>query len=46
MTALQRMSSDPSHTHRFDRRMARLYVTLLVALVVSAAIAWKVDAPL
>ena len=46
MKALQRMSSDPSHTHRFDRRMARLYVTLLVALVLSGAIAWAVEAPL
>ena len=46
MRTLQRMSSDPSHTHRFDRRMARLYVTLLVTLVLSAAVAWKVGAPL
>ncbi len=46
MRALQRMSSDPSHTHRFDRRMARLYVTLVVALVLSGAIAWAIDAPL
>jgi hypothetical protein len=46
MRALHGMSSDPSHTHRFDRRMARLYVTLLIALVLSAAIAWKIDAPL
>jgi STE24 endopeptidase len=46
MRALHGMSSDPSHTHRFDRRMARLYVTLIVALVLSAAIAWKIDAPL
>jgi len=29
----------PAHTHRFDRRMARLYVALLVLLVVSGAVA-------
>jgi Zn-dependent protease with chaperone function len=46
MRALQSMTSDPALTHRFDRRMARLYVTLIVALVLSAAIAWKVQAPL
>lgn len=46
MRTLHRMSSDPSHTHRFDRRMARLYVTLLVTLVVSATAAWMVQAPL
>ena len=46
MRALHGMSSDPSHTHRFDRRMARLYVTLIVALVLSGAIAWAIDAPL
>jgi STE24 endopeptidase len=46
MRALHGMSSDPSHTHRFDRRMARLYVTLVVALVLSGAIAWAIDAPL
>jgi STE24 endopeptidase len=46
MRALHWMSSDPSHTHRFDRRMARLYVTLVVALVLSGAIAWAIDAPL
>jgi hypothetical protein len=46
MRALHGMSADPSHTHRFDRRMARLYVTLIVALVISAAIAWRVQAPL
>ena len=46
MRALHSMTGDPALTHRFDRRMARLYVTLLVALVLSAAIAWKVQAPL
>jgi STE24 endopeptidase len=46
MRTLHRMSSDPSHTHRFDRRMARLYVTLLVALALSSALAWMVEAPL
>ena len=46
MRALHGMSSDPSHTHRFDRRMARLYATLLIALVLSGAMAWVVDAPL
>lgn len=46
MRTLHRMSSDPRHTHRFDRRMARLYVTLVLALVVSGALAWMVDAPL
>jgi STE24 endopeptidase len=46
MRTLHRMSSDPSHTHRFDRRMARLYVTLVVTLVISGAIAWMVQAPL
>lgn len=40
MQALQNMSTDPSHTHRFDRRMARLYVALLVALVVSGPLTW------
>ena len=29
-----------------QRRMARLYVTLVVALVLSGAIAWAIDAPL
>ena len=46
MKALHWMSSDPRHTQRFDRRMARLYVTLVVALVLSGAIAWAIDAPL
>ncbi|MEO6435411.1 MAG: M48 family metallopeptidase [Tepidisphaeraceae bacterium] len=42
MRALRHMSSDPAQTHRFDRRMARLYVTLVVALLVSATLAWVV----
>ena len=46
MRTLHRMSADPSHTHRFDRRMARLYVGLLLALLVSGTIAWLVRAPL
>jgi STE24 endopeptidase len=46
MRALQRMSADPSHTHRFDRYMSRLYETILLALVVSGTIAWLVQAPL
>lgn len=46
MRTLHRMSMDPSYTHRFDKRMARLYVTILVALVVSGALAWIVRAPL
>jgi STE24 endopeptidase len=46
MHALQRMSTDPVHTHRFDRRMARLYVGLLVALFVSAAVAWAIKMPI
>ena len=41
MRTLHRMSEDPSHTARFDRTMARLYVTLMILLVVSSAIAWK-----
>ena len=40
MRTLHRMSADPAHTHRFDRRMARLYVTLVVALVISGTTAW------
>ena len=46
MRTLHRMSSDPSHTRLFDRRMARLYVTLLVALVLGSALAWMFRAPL
>jgi hypothetical protein len=46
MRTLQHMSADPAHTHHFDRRMARLYVTLLVALVVSGALAWLIQVPL
>jgi hypothetical protein len=46
MRTLHRMSLDPVHTHRFDRRMARLYVTIVVALLVSGAVAWLVKAPL
>ena len=42
MRALHKMSVDPVHTHRFDRRMARLYVSLLVLLVLSGAIVlWR-----
>jgi STE24 endopeptidase len=46
MRALQQMSADPAHTRRFDKRMARLYVTLLVALLASAATAWCVRLPI
>jgi STE24 endopeptidase len=46
MRTLHRMSSDPRHTFRFDRRMARLYVTMVVALVISGAAAWYTQAPL
>jgi hypothetical protein len=46
MRTLQSMSSDPAHTRRFDRRMSRLYVTLLVALVVSGTLAWVVKVPI
>jgi STE24 endopeptidase len=46
MRTLHGMSADPSHTHRFDRRMARLYVTLVIALVISGAAAWMIQAPL
>jgi len=46
MQALHDMSGDPSHTHRFDRRMARLYVTLVVLLVVSGAVAWGMKIPM
>jgi STE24 endopeptidase len=46
MRTLHRMSTDPSHTHRFDKRMARLYVALLVLLVVSGALAWLVNLPM
>jgi STE24 endopeptidase len=41
MRTLHRMSADPAHTRRFDRRMTRLYVTLVVALLVSGTLAWK-----
>ena len=46
MRTLHRMSTDPAHTHRFDKRMARLYVALLVLLVVSGAVAWLVRLPM
>jgi STE24 endopeptidase len=46
MRTLQHMSADPAHTHHFDRRMARLYVNLLLALVVSGALAWMIQVPL
>jgi STE24 endopeptidase len=45
MRTLHRMSADPAHTRRFDRRMARLYVTLIAALLLSAAAAWFANAP-
>jgi STE24 endopeptidase len=41
MRTLQRMSEDPSHTRHFDRRMARLYLTLVVLMVVTDVVAWK-----
>ena len=46
MKTLQSMSADPLSTQRFDRRMARLYVTLLVALVVSGTLALVIQAPI
>jgi hypothetical protein len=45
MRTLHRMSADPQHTRRFDKRMARLYVALLVLLVLSGALAWLVKIP-
>lgn len=42
MTALEMMSRDPAHTRHFDRRMARLYAALLVALVLSGTLAWAI----
>ena len=46
MRTLHRMSSDPRHTFRFDRYMARLYVALIVVLLVSGMLVWKFQAPL
>lgn len=45
MRALQRMSTDPAHTHRFDQRMSRLYAGLLGALLITAALAWMIKLP-
>jgi STE24 endopeptidase len=42
MRALHRMSTDPLHTRRFDRGMARLYLGLLIALVASGTLAWVI----
>ena len=44
MRTLHRMSADPAHTRHFDKRMARLYVALLVLLLVSGALAWLLPA--
>jgi Zn-dependent protease with chaperone function len=38
MRTLHRMSTDPAHTHHFDKRMLRLYVVILAALVVSGTL--------
>ena len=46
MRALMHMSADPSHTHRFDRFMSRLYMGLIAALLLSGATAWVVNAKL
>ena len=46
MSALHHMSCDPARTFHFDRRMARLYVTLLVMLVVSGTLAWVIKLPI
>jgi hypothetical protein len=46
MRALHHMSRDPARTRHFDRRMSRLYVTLLVSLVVSATLAWVINLPI
>ena len=46
MRALQHMSIDPARTRHFDRRMARLYLTLLVGLVLGATVAWALKMPL
>jgi hypothetical protein len=40
MRTLTSMSADPSHTHRFDRFMGRLYVTMIALLVLCGAAAW------
>jgi STE24 endopeptidase len=46
MRTLHRMSSDPRHTFRFDRYMARLYVALIVVLLVSGVLVWRFNVPL
>lgn len=43
---LHLMSAHPDHTRRFDRRMARLYISLLAALLAGGAFAWLGGAPL
>jgi STE24 endopeptidase len=43
MRALHHMSRDPARTQHFDRRMGRLYVTLLVMLLISGALAWVIQ---
>jgi STE24 endopeptidase len=41
---LTHLSSDPSRTARFDRKMLGVYLTLMAALVASAALAWTLRA--
>ena len=45
MRALHRMATDPRHTRLFDRKMSRLYVTIMLALVCSAVVVWMVKLP-
>jgi STE24 endopeptidase len=40
MDYLQHLSTDPHHTSRFDRKMRGVYLTLMIALVISATAVW------
>ena len=44
MDYLTQLSSDPTHTARFDRRMFRVYVSLMIALMIAAAAIWVLRA--